>query len=214
MFLTKGKVVLTTKDRHGDSYSYKTRNSAKYDFSNIVILINDSSASGAEALSAALNEHLDTTINLVGVTTYGKGSAQTTVYFTDGTYFHYTYALWFTPNGNGINKIGVSPETVYEGSGIHLLDFSGATLEENDHGDDVKNLQIILKEMNYYTGEITGFYSESVKQAVMNYQTDVGITPTGKLDALTVRYILAKIYEDQIKDYKNEVITVINQYSE
>ena len=119
LFLEKGKVILSTKNKAGDSYSYKTSFNDKFDFSKIVILINNNSASGAEALSAALNENLGDVVDLVGVTTYGKGSAQKTIYFTDGTYFHYTYALWFTPNGNSIQKVGVAPEREYVGSGLH-----------------------------------------------------------------------------------------------
>lgn len=212
LFLGRGEIVLTTKDKDDNSYSYKTNTKDKYDFDKIIILINNGSASGAEALSAALNENLNSKVELVGVTTYGKGSAQKTVYFTDGTYFHYTYALWFTPEGNKINKIGVSPEDVYEGSGIHLLDFNGALLEENNYGEDVKNLQIILKTLNYYDGPITGFFSENLKNSLMNYQKDLGIEESGKLDKLTIRYILAKIYDDQVADYKNEVNYVINKY--
>lgn len=213
LFLEKGKVVLTTKDRHDNAYSYKTSDNDKYDFSNIIILINQDSASGAEALSAALNENLDSVVDLVGVTTYGKGSAQKTVYFSDGTYFHYTYALWFTPSDNSINKLGVAPETVYEGSGLHLLAFNGLTLKENDYGEEVKNLQLILKTLGYYNGEITSFFSESVKQSLTNYQHDLGITESGELDALTIRYILAKMYDDKMLDYDNEITSVINRYS-
>ena len=38
------------------------------------MLINDSSASGAEALAASLNEQLNAP--LIGITTYGKGTVQ------------------------------------------------------------------------------------------------------------------------------------------
>lgn len=213
LFLEKGKVVLTTKDKEDNAYSYKTNDNDKYDFNKIVILIDQNSASGAEALSAALNENIDDIVELVGVTTYGKGSAQKTVYFSDGTYFHYTYALWFTPGDNSINKVGVSPEIAYEGSGLHLLSFNGLKLKENDYGQEVKNLQLILKELGYYDGEITGFFSETVKQSLINYQNYLGISPSGELDALTIRYILAKIYDDKVLDYKNEVISVINRHS-
>lgn len=213
LFLGRGKIVLTTKDKDDNSYSYKTNTKDKYDFDKIIILINNGSASGAEALSAALNENLDSIVELVGVTTYGKGSAQKTVYFTDGTYFHYTYALWFTPEGNKINKIGVSPEVVYEGSGMHLSNFNGVKLKENEYGENVKDLQNILKKMGYYDGEITGFFSENLKSSLIEYQKDLGISQTGELDSLTIRYILAKIYDDKVADYNNEVYYVINEYN-
>ena len=212
LFLEKGKVVLSTKNKAGESYAYKTSFNDKYDFSKIVILINNNSASGAEALSAALNENLGDVVDLVGVTTYGKGSAQKTIYFTDGTYFHYTYALWFTPNGNSIQKVGVAPEREYIGSGLHLMNFNGITLKRSDYGTEVYNLQVIMKTLGYYNGEYTSYYDETLENSIKAYQADNGIETTGELDETTIRYLLAKVYEDQIEDYNNEISEVLNYY--
>ena len=212
LFLGKGKVVLSTKNKNGDTYSYKTNDNDKYNFSKIVVLINNGSASGAEALSAALNENMGDTVELVGVTTYGKGSAQKTMYFTDGTYFHYTYALWFTPHGNSIHKVGVSPEIAYTGNGLHLFEFSKETLKKTDYGKSVYNLQNIMKFLGYYDGELTSYFDESLEVALKNYQNDNGIEETGELDSLTIRYLLAKYYNDKVLDYTNEVNKVINDY--
>ena len=212
LFLEKGKVVLSTKNKAGDSYSYKTSFNDKFYFSKIVILINNNSASGAEALSAALNENLGDVVDLVGVTTYGKGSAQKTIYFTDGTYFHYTYALWFTPNGNSIQKVGVAPEREYVGSGLHLMDFSGITLKRNDYGTDVYNIQVIMKTLGYYDGEYTSYFDETLENALKAYQNANGIEETGELDFVTIRYLLAKVYDDQVNDYNSEVNEVLNYY--
>ena len=212
LLLDRGKVVLSTKDKEGNEYSYKTSSNDKFDFNKITILINNGSASGAEALAAALNENIDDKVELVGVTTYGKGSAQKTMYFTDGTYFHYTYALWYTPEGNSIHKIGVAPETVYTGSGIHLLSFNKETLERNDYGSDVYNLQVILNKLGYYNGDINSFFSNELENDLKAYQSDNQIEETGKLDELTIRYILSKYYDDKIKAYHNEVLEVLNGY--
>ena len=212
LFLEKGKVVLSTKNKAGESYNYKTSFNDKYDFSKIVILINNNSASGAEALSAALNENLGDVVDLVGVTTYGKGSAQKTIYFTDGTYFHYTYALWFTPNGNSIQKVGIAPEREYIGSGLHLMNFNGITLKRSDYGTEVYNLQVIMKTLGYYNGEYTSYYDETLENSIKAYQADNGIETTGELDETTIRYLLAKVYEDQLADYNNEISEVLNYY--
>ena len=212
LFMEKGKVVLSTKNKDGDSYSYKTKDNDKYEFNKIVVLINNGSASGAEALSAALNENMGDVVDLVGVTTYGKGSAQKTMYFTDGTYFHYTYALWYTPNGETIHKKGVAPEVEYTGSGIHLLDFAKVELEKNDYGNNVYNLQAIMKKLGYYNGELTSFYGEELETAMKEYQRDNGLEETGKLDSITIRYILARYYDDKIADYTNETNEVMKNY--
>lgn len=212
LLMEKGKIVLTTKDKKGNSYSYKTMSNDKYDFEKIIVLINNNSASGAEALSAALNENMNDKVELVGVTTYGKGSAQKMLYFTDGTYFNYTYALWYTPNGNSIHHTGVEAETIYTGEGIHLLSFTKTTLEKNDYGDDVKNLQIIMQKLGYYTGEINSFYSEELANAVKEFQIANGFeesNQTGNLDSLTIRYILAKYQDDKTISYNKEVSDIL-----
>lgn len=212
LFLEKGKVVMTTKNKNGDSYSHKTNSNDKYNFNKIVILINEGSASGAEALSAALNENINDVVDLVGTKTYGKGSAQKTIYFTDGTYFHYTYALWFTPNDNSIHKIGILPEVNYVGSGIHLLPFRKVLLKKNDYGYDVYNLQTIMKELGYYSGELTSFFDENLENSLKMYQNDNNIDQSGELDELTIRYLIAKYIDDREIDYANEVNKVINDY--
>ena len=215
LFMGKGEVVLTTKNKAGDSYSYKTKGEGKYDFNKIIVLMNGGSASGAEALSAALNDNMGDKVQLVGVKTYGKGSAQKTIYFTDGTYFHYTYALWYRPSGETINGDGVYPEDTYAGSGIHLLAFNkNITLKKDDYGTNVYNLQMIMKELGYYNETVNSYFGEDLVQSLKEYQNDRGITQSGELDSLTIRYILADYYDSRVNDYDNEINYVINAYGE
>ena len=195
-----------------DIKTIKTKNNDKYDFDKIVILINNNSASGAEALSAALEDNMGDKVDLVGVTTYGKGSAQKMVYFTDGTYFNYTYALWYRPNGETIHKEGVDAEVSYVGDGIHLFNFTATTLEKNDYKKEVYTLKRIMEKLGYNPGNMTNLYDEDLEITIKKYQKDNSIPETGKLDELTIRYILAKCQDDKINDYKNEVNKVINDY--
>ena len=58
---------------------------------NIVVLINDVSASASEVLAAALNEQLGAP--LIGTTTYGKGTVQKTKELTDGSLIKYTIEI-------------------------------------------------------------------------------------------------------------------------
>lgn len=215
LFMEKGKVVLTTKNKDGDSYSHKTITNAKYDFDKIVILMNGGSASGAEALSAALNDNMGDKVELVGTKTYGKGSAQKTIYFSDGTYFHYTHALWYRPNGETINGEGVYPEDTYTGSGIHLLNFNDkVTLKKDDYGINVYNLQMVMKELGYYNETINSYFGDALVETMKNYQSDKEINQSGELDKLTIRYIVADYYDSLVNSYNAEVNYVINTYGE
>jgi carboxyl-terminal processing protease len=50
----------------------------------------------------------------VGVTTYGKGTVQNYFSLSDGGLARITIARWLTPNGNTIDKKGLTPDQVVE----------------------------------------------------------------------------------------------------
>lgn len=77
---------------------------------NVVILVNEETASSAEVFVAALKENLD--IDVVGTNTYGKGTVQKIMELSDGAYIKYTVQTLCTPNGNDIDGIGIVPDFV------------------------------------------------------------------------------------------------------
>ena len=79
----------------------------------LVLLVNGSSASSSEILSGCLQDHKRATI--VGTTTFGKGIMQQVIPLSDGeTGFQFTYCEYFTPNGNAVHKIGITPDVQVE----------------------------------------------------------------------------------------------------
>ena len=77
----------------------------------IVVLIDKGSASASEILAAALRDNHRAM--LVGQTSYGKGSVQQVFFLRDGDgAFKMTTARYYTPNGNNIDKIGITPDKV------------------------------------------------------------------------------------------------------
>ncbi len=50
---------------------------------------------------------------------------------------------------------------------------------------DVRKLQDYLKELNYFTGNPTGWYTPDTQSAVLEFQSDYAIRPTGVADAQT-----------------------------
>lgn len=102
LFLSQGKIIYSLETSENTTmYKDKTREKRDY---NIVVLINNSSASAAEILASALKESYGAT--LVGTKTYGKGKVQQIV----GSSAKYTFAKWLTPNGTCIDGIGISPD--------------------------------------------------------------------------------------------------------
>jgi murein L,D-transpeptidase YcbB/YkuD len=57
-------------------------------------------------------------------------------------------------------------------------------------GDDVKKAQYLLRKKGCYTGDITGIYDDRTKRAVIVFQQDNGITPTGKIGVLTRKALM------------------------
>ena len=73
-----------------------------------VVLINAGSASASEITAGAL--HDNKAAYIMGVKSYGKGVVQQLINFGDGSQLKVTVASWYRPNGQNINKKGISPD--------------------------------------------------------------------------------------------------------
>jgi carboxyl-terminal processing protease len=74
----------------------------------LAVLIDGSTASAAEIVSAALHDYARGT--LVGVKTFGKGSVQLDFPLLDGSDLHLTVERWYGPNGETIDGNGIPPD--------------------------------------------------------------------------------------------------------
>lgn len=113
-FLPAGKVIVS--EDFGTDQDAKVFRSKGYDIFKddleMVILINNGSASASEIVAGALQEHGIAT--LVGEQSYGKGSVQELVDITKDTALKVTVARWLTPEGKSISNGGLTPDTVVE----------------------------------------------------------------------------------------------------
>ncbi len=109
-FIPLGDVIVT--EDYGTSRESIVHRSKGYDIMeddwDIVILINEGSASASEIVAGALKEHGKAI--LIGENTYGKGSVQELVELSHGTSIKVTVARWLTPLGNTISDVGLSPD--------------------------------------------------------------------------------------------------------
>jgi len=79
----------------------------------MVVLINEGSASASEIVAGALQDL--GRAELVGVTSYGKGSVQNWIPLSgDNGAVRITIAKWLTPNERTIHQVGLTPEHVVE----------------------------------------------------------------------------------------------------
>lgn len=72
------------------------------------VLMNGNSASASEILAGALQDYEKAVI--VGTQSYGKGIVQSVIDLQDGTALKITTAKYYTPNGNNIHGIGITPD--------------------------------------------------------------------------------------------------------
>ena len=103
------KVILTQKSVHfGEEKTSTASSRAILSDMKTVVLVNGSTASASEIVTAALKDYNKATV--VGTTTYGKGVVQKMYDLSNGGMLKVTVAEWLTPNGDSINKVGVEPD--------------------------------------------------------------------------------------------------------
>lgn len=110
-FLDKNHVIyqIQTKKETIKYYS-KTDVDRKYD---MVVLVNEYSASASEMFTAAMKEEYGATI--VGTKTFGKGTVQEVQNSISGDFqYKLTTKKWLTPKGNWINGKGITPDIIVE----------------------------------------------------------------------------------------------------
>ncbi len=112
LFVEKGKNIYQIKDRDEKISSHAASRNVVKNFKKIVVLVNENSASASEVVALALKESSNAIV--VGVKTFGKGTVQETKTLKSGAMVKYTSAYWLSPNGNSINKIGITPDIKVE----------------------------------------------------------------------------------------------------
>lgn len=113
-FVKPGTVVLTTEGKPGSGEIKVYRTSAERkrrprDYP-LAVLVNHSSASGAEVVAGALQD-LKRCI-VVGETSFGKGSVQSVIPIGEGKAIRLTTAKYYTPSHRTIHENGVVPNIV------------------------------------------------------------------------------------------------------
>ena len=107
-----GKGVVTyMEDRAGHKEYFKSdEDKTRLPY---VVLVNGSSASASEILTAAVKDFGQGKI--VGTKTFGKGVVQVTQKLSDGSAYKLTVMQYFSPDGNVINGKGIEPDYVVKG---------------------------------------------------------------------------------------------------
>ena len=115
LFVPKGNIVHQRgKDKKVVSYA-SYRNPDKYE---LVLLVNENSASAAEIVAGAIKDRKAGEI--VGRKTFGKGIIQSMIPITGGSIVKLTTAEYLTPNKKSIHGKGIEPDIEIENTTLDL----------------------------------------------------------------------------------------------
>ncbi|MCB9175045.1 MAG: S41 family peptidase [Flavobacteriales bacterium] len=101
-FLAKDKMIVYTQGKSRNKEAFYATDRGILEKTNIIILINENSASASEILAGAVQDNDRGTI--IGRRSFGKGLVQEQVMWPDGSALRLTVARYYTPSGRCIQK--------------------------------------------------------------------------------------------------------------
>lgn len=112
LFIDEGVVVSTIgRNRDQKEVKYARKGNAFKDFP-LAVLVNSSTASAAEIVAGALQDHHRAIV--MGQSTFGKGSVQTVIPLPPDMGLKLTIARYYTPSGRSIQEKGVQPDILLD----------------------------------------------------------------------------------------------------
>lgn len=139
LFLEQGEIVSTRSRNEEDTVKFSATPGDVADNLPIVIMINEGSASAAEILAGALQDHHRAVV--LGEKSFGKGSVQTVIPLRNNAAMRITTARYYTPSGRSIQAKGIEPDVTVKQAKIEEIDNSDWTISEADLKGALKNEQ-------------------------------------------------------------------------
>lgn len=194
-FVPKDMPYLQIEDSDGNKEEFASNLEEEKGYP-ISVLIDEGSASASEIVAVAMKE---LGYDIVGETSYGKGTVQQAIPLGDDSSIKMTTYKWLSPNGVWIDGDGVEPtveqkqDDYYYSIPIQVTDDEPLTYDHTSEA--VANMQVMLSGLGYETDRTDGYFSEETESAVEEFQEDNDLDVTGEVNEETGGLIETQVIE-------------------
>lgn len=201
-FITEDHPYMQIEDGTGHRERFFSSLQEEKDYP-VSVLIDEGSASASEILAIALQETIDA--NVVGKTSFGKGTVQQTIPMGDGSTIKLTLFNWLSPKGTSIHEVGVEPTIEVEQPDYYYV--APIRVEEafvyNDSDANIEFAQTMLEGLGYSIDRTDGYFSRDTETALKAFQTDHSLDASGELNEETAN-VLQHAVIDRIRSGEDD----------
>ncbi len=183
-FIAKGELIVSTKGRDSSSLKqYFAEQEPLLKNTKLLLLINEGSASAAEIVAGAIQDH-DRGV-LLGTKSFGKGLVQTISPLSYNTSLKITTAKYFTPSGRCIQKIDYSYnskviaksdsliETEYQTDNKrNVYSSGGITPDSSVQADNISELVTNLLARGYLFKFVNQYHNKNINRNFSDLKWD------------------------------------------
>ncbi|AVG10618.1 S41 family peptidase [Paenibacillus larvae] len=201
-FVPKGKAIVQIENKEGKKVPQLSEGDKTKNYP-VTVLINKGSASASEILAGTFKEAVGSQV--VGETSFGKGTVQTSKELSDGSNIKITQFKWLTPDGNWIHQKGIEPTKKVDPPAFYKAAplSKKSVLKRDENGEDIKNAQLMLTAAGFKPDRTDGYFSAATEESVKAFQKAKGLTVSGQIDENTASK-LERATIEAIKDPAND----------
>lgn len=148
-FLDSTRLVLYTKGLHAERREYNCKRPGLFEKGDLILLVDEFSASASEVLAGALQDWDRATI--IGRRTFGKGLVQEPFELSDGSQLRLTVSKYYTPAGRNIQKPFAKNHQEY-GEEVYDRFHNGESTKEDTAHHSGPPYRTLIKKRTVYGG--------------------------------------------------------------
>lgn len=215
LFVKKGTLLCQLKDKNDNVVSQIIQeNEPTYNIPNIRIILDGQSASASEIFTLAMIAGSNTTT--YGLTSYGKGIAQSFKTFSDGSVVRYTYAKVYGPTKDNtstmsIHKVGITPDNKYSYDYSYLyntVDYSSIGISEYGQNYFLKVLDCLYPSIyptsysqTYHFTDAIKAYGKAMSIKYSNNELEIAFNENGGMYKPLNDILNKEIYDKYLEYY-------------